>query len=176
MADIFTIQDTVAQQVASRLRLQLDDSQKAQLTKRYTSNPIAYQFYLKGIFTYDQRMSGDGAAPMLTSAIDLFKKAIDADPNFALAHAQLAYCYARKAVFQEPTQPAWVALANDEIDRANELDRNLAETHLARFQLLFSEFGDYHVDAAVREVQSANKLNPNVGHGELAYLYIHLGL
>src|SRR4030095_2307119 len=46
MSDIFTIQDTVAQQVASRLRLQLDDSHKAQLTKRYTSNPIAYEFYL----------------------------------------------------------------------------------------------------------------------------------
>ena len=39
MADIFTVQDTVAQQVASRLRLQLDASQQAQLTKRYTSNP-----------------------------------------------------------------------------------------------------------------------------------------
>jgi TolB-like protein len=44
VSDIFTIQDTVAQQVASRLRLQLDASQQAQLTKRYTSNPIAYEF------------------------------------------------------------------------------------------------------------------------------------
>ena len=56
MADIFTVQDTVAQQVASRLRLQLDASQQAQLTKHYTSNPVAYEFYLKGAYNFDQRM------------------------------------------------------------------------------------------------------------------------
>ena len=44
MSDIFTIQDTVAKQVASRLRLQLDTSQQAQLTKRYTSNPSLTSF------------------------------------------------------------------------------------------------------------------------------------
>jgi hypothetical protein len=57
MTDIFTIQDTVAQQVASRLHLQLDSSQQARITKRYTSNPIAYAFYLKGVYSFDQRIS-----------------------------------------------------------------------------------------------------------------------
>ena len=92
MADIFTVQDTVAQQVASRLRLQLDASQQAQLTKRYTSNPVAYEFYLKGAYNFDQRMRDP--AQMLDSTISFYKKAIEADPNFALAHAQLAYAYA----------------------------------------------------------------------------------
>jgi serine/threonine-protein kinase len=176
MSDIFTIQDTVAQQVASRLRLQLDPSQRAQLTKRYTSNPIAYDFYLKAVFTYDQRMSASDANKALRSAIDLYKNAIDADPNFALAHAQLAYCYARMAVFQEPTHPEWVERAKEEINRAQQLDPQLAETHLARFQLLYSEFEGYQGEAAVREVRLANQLNPNVGHSELTYLYQHLGL
>jgi TolB-like protein len=48
LTDIFTIQDTVAQQVASRLRFQLDPSQQSRLT---TSNPVAYEFYLKGFIT-----------------------------------------------------------------------------------------------------------------------------
>jgi eukaryotic-like serine/threonine-protein kinase len=174
MSDIFTIQDTVAQQVASRLRLQLDASQQAQLTKRYTSNPIAYEFYLKGVFTFDQRLSQGDPVPYLESAIDLFKKAIDADPNFALAHAELAYVYATRAVFF--SQPEWAERANGEINRAQELDPKLAETHLVRFQLLYSEFGGYQGEAAVREVRLANQLNPNVGHAELAYLYNHLGL
>jgi len=64
MSDIFTIQDTVAQQVASRLRLRLDASQQAQLTKRYTSSPIAYEFYLKGAYTFDQRISPGDSTPM----------------------------------------------------------------------------------------------------------------
>ena len=138
MADIFTVQDTVAQQVASRLRLQLDASQQAQLTKRYTSNPVAYEFYLKGTYAFDQRLRNP--AQMLDITISFYKKAIEADPSFALAHAQLAYAYARRGVFVEPSQPAWLAHAREEIDRAQELDPQLAETHLARFQLLLSEF------------------------------------
>jgi len=177
MADIFAIQDAVAQQVASRLRLQLDASQQAQLTKHPTSNPGAYEFYLKGAYTFDQRIArGKDSKAQLDAAIDLYKKAIDADPSFALAHAQLAYVYSVKAVFQEVMVPTWVELAKEEINHAQQLDSQLAETHLARFQLLYSQFEGYQGEAALREMRLANQLNPNVGHSELAYMYIHLGL
>jgi serine/threonine-protein kinase len=174
MTDIFRIQDTVAQQVASHLRLRLNPSQQARLTKRYTANPVAYEFYLKGVFNHDERISQ--AKSRNEAAIDFFKKAIDADPSFALAHAQLAYAYASEAVFVEPTEPVWVEHAKEEIKQARELDPQLAETHLARFQLLFSHYEGYQGEAAVREVQLAQELDPNIGHGELGYLYIHLGL
>jgi serine/threonine-protein kinase len=174
MADIFAIQDTVAQQVAARLRLQLDASQQAQLMKRYTSDPIAYEFYLKGAYTYSQRISFPRES--VPVAIDYFKKAIGADPGFALAHAQLAHAYATRAVFMDPGQPAWVERAKEEIDRAEQLDPQLAETHLARFQLLYSGFEGYQAEAAAREALRANQLNPNVGHEELAYIFTHLGL
>ena len=176
MADIFTVQDTVAQQVASRLRLQMDASQQAQLTKRYTSNPVAYEFYLKGLYAFDQRRLRNNPAQMLDIAASFYKKAIEADSSFALPHAQLAYAYATRAVFLEPDQPAWLAHAREEIDSAEALDPRLAETHLARFQLLYSEFEGYQPEAAAREVVLANRLNPNVGHRELAYMYNHLGL
>ena len=173
MADIFAIQDTVSQQVASRLRLQLDASQQAQLTKQSTSNPIAYEFYLKGVYSFEKRVAS--SKEQMETTIGFFKQAVQADPNFALAHARLAYAYATLAVFLDSTQ-AWVDLANEEIRRAQELDPQLAETHLARFQLLYSEYEGYQGEAAVREVRLANQLNPNVGHDELAYLYAHLGL
>jgi eukaryotic-like serine/threonine-protein kinase len=174
MADIFTVQDTVAQQVASRLRLQMDASQQAQLTKRYTSNPVAYEFYLKGTYNYSQRVRN--SPQILPIAIDFYKKAIEADPNFALAHATLAQAYASLAVFVEPGQPVWVERAKEEIDRAQQLDPQLAETHLARSQLLYSEFEGYQAEAAAREALVANQLNPNVAHEQLAYMYTHLGL
>jgi tetratricopeptide (TPR) repeat protein len=174
MTDIFTIQDTVAQQVASRLQLQLDSSQQARLTKRYTSNPTAYDFYLKAIFNFDQRVTLTKSQWEPTT--DLFKEAIKADPNFALAHAQLAYTYATIAVFIEPTEPLWAERAKQEINQAQALDPQLAEIHLARFQLLFGNSEGYQGEAAVREVLLAQQLNPNVGHGELAYLFLHLGL
>jgi tetratricopeptide (TPR) repeat protein len=174
VTDIFTIQDTMSQQVASRLRLQLDPAQQARLTKRSTSNPVAYEFYLKGVYSFDQRVSF--AKPQWEATINFFTQAIEADPNFALAHAQLAYTYATTAVFFEPTEPVWAERAKEEINQAQTLDPQLAETHLARFQLMFSQYEGYQGEAAVREVLLAQQLNPNVGHGELAYLYLHLGL
>ena len=174
MADIFSVQDTVAQQVAGRLRLQLDASQQAQLTKRYTSDPVAYEFYLKGAYNFGQRMRSP--TQFMPIAIEFYKKAIGADPNFALAHAQLAYAYATQAVFLNPDQPEWVERAKQEIDSADRLDPQLAETHLARFQLAYSQFEGYQAGTAIRAAQRANQLNPNVGHEELAYMYTHLGL
>jgi TolB-like protein len=170
MTDIFTIQDTVAQQVASRLRFQLGSSHQAQLT----SNPVAYDFYMKGIYNLDQRMSLDN--PQLKVTIDFFKKAIEADRNFALAHAQLAFAYAVMAVFVEPTEPVWAERAREEVNRAQALDPQLAETHLARQRLLSSRYEGFQDEAAVRELLLAQQLNPNVGHAELAFLYTHLGL
>jgi len=174
MTDIFTLQDTVAQQVASRLRLQLDSSQQARLKKQYTSNPTAYEFYVKGVYTFDQRVSA--GQTIVPAAIEFFKKAVEADPNFALAHAQLAYADAVMAVFLEPKETKWLEQAKEEINLAQILDPELAETHLARFQLLFSEHEGYQVEAAVREALMAQKLNPSVGHGELAFVFSHIGL
>jgi TolB-like protein len=172
VADIFTIQDTMSEQVASRLRLQLDPTQQARLTKQYTSSPIAYEFYVKGVYSFDQR-----GKPQTETAIDLFKKAIEVDPNFALAHAQLAYAYVWKALFIEPTeQSVWAEHSKEETNRAQALDPQLAETHLARFWLLWSGFEDYQIEAAVRELLLAQQLNPNIGRVDLGDIYYHLGL
>src|SRR5215831_3099619 len=173
-ADIFTIQDNVSQQVASRLRLQLDPSQQARLVKRYTQNPVAYELYTKGMYRWDQRRSL--SKPEDDAMIDLFQQAVAADPKFALAHAQLAYADAAIAVFRDPTEPKWAERAKEEINIAEKLDPQIAEIHLARHQLLASVYGGFDHEAAIREVLLAQQLNPNSGHVELAYLYSHIGL
>jgi TolB-like protein len=174
MTDIFAVQDTVSQQIASRLNLKLDPTQQAGLTKRYTSNPEAYEYYQKAIYSWDQRVDTKKREPLTT--IELFKQAIVADPNFALAHAQLAYAYSEMATFTEPTNPKWAELVNVEGDIAQRLDPQLAEIHLARSLLLWSSYGGFQTKAAIRELLAAQQLNPNVGHAELAGLYSHVGL
>jgi TolB-like protein len=173
-ADIFAIQDTVSQQIASRLSIKLDASRQADFTKHYTSNPTAYEYYQKAIYAFDRRSDYDTARALAT--IDLFKKAIEADPNFALAHAQLAYAYAELATFSDPTNPKWAELVNGEIDAAMALDPNLAEIHLARSLILWSSYGGFQMKGAIRELLAAQRLNPNIGHAELAALFAHLGL
>ena len=174
-ADIFTIQDTVAQQVASRLRLRLDPAQQARLNKRSTSNLIAYEYYVRGVYSLDRRGFGDDAKPQMEATIDYFKKAIEADPDYALAHAQLANAYIWMANFIEE-QAVWAERAREEINRADALDPQLAETHVARHYLLGSAYEGWQTEAAVCELLLAQQLNPNVGHVELGSIYYHLGL
>ena len=174
-ADIFTIQDTVAQQVAARLQLQLNPAQQAGLTKRHTSNPVAYEYYVKGTYNLDQRRFGVEAKPQMEATINLFRRAAEADPSYALAHAQLAFCYAWVAVFIEPEQ-AWADLAKKELARAEALDPQLAEIHVTRYLMLYSAYEGFQIEAAIRELLLAQQLNPNIGHEELGNLYQHIGL
>ena len=175
--DIFAVQDKVAQQVAARLRLQLDPAQQARLAKRTTSDPIAYDYYVKGVYAFNQRQFGKLAKEQIDSTIDLLKKAIDHDPNYALAHAKLAHAYAWKGYFIDTDdQQRLVALAKEEIAKADDLDTQLAETHLARFRILFTESSGWQIEEAAKEVLLAQQIDPNLGHEELADIYLHIGL
>jgi eukaryotic-like serine/threonine-protein kinase len=174
--DIFVIEDKVAEQVATRLALRLDSTQQAALKNRYPTNPIAYEFYLKGIFNLDERGYGKDGKPQMETTIDFFKKAIEADPNYALAHAQLAFAYAWTALFVEPAEPKWAELARAEIRRAQELGPKLAETHVAHALLLWSAYEGYQNEGAIRELLLAKELNPNLSGADLPAIYGHIGL
>ena len=174
-ADIFAIQDKVAQQVANRLQLHLDSSRLAGLSK-YPTSPIAYELYMKGVFNLEERGMSPEDKPQMETTIDFFKKAIEADPNYALAHAQLAFAYGWMALFNEPDNSKWSDLAKAEIKRSQEIGPDIAETHLARALLLWSAYEGFKNDAAMRELLLAKQLNPNSSHGELAALYGHVGL
>ena len=174
-ADIFTLQDKVAHQLASRLQLRLDPAQTERLSRRSTSSPEAYEYYVKGMYSLDQRQFGKAAKPQLESTIALFKRAIDADPNYALARAQLAFCYAWMAVFVEPEQ-SWVDSAKDQLAQAERLDAQLPETRVVRHMILYSVFEGFKIEEAIKELKAAQQIDPNVGHLELGHLYIHTGL
>ncbi|MEO5740427.1 MAG: protein kinase [Vicinamibacterales bacterium] len=172
--DIFEIQDRVAREVASHLQLKIDPARQARLDRRPTTNPQAYEYYLKGLHRLDQRMSFSVAEK--AGAIDFFSRAIAADSNFALAHAQLAVAYATGAVFRQAGAPETDERARAEIARAQALDPDLPEIALARASLLRSRFGGFRSDEAVRVLLAAQRIDANVGHAELTFNYIHLGL
>src|SRR5688572_25179903 len=176
VADIFTIQDTVAQQVASRLRLNLNPAQQSRLGKRYTSNPEAYEYFTKGRTSFERVSTSIGDRQPTEAAIGYFRKAVELDSNFALAHAALGEAYMWMANFSDPDNPVWVGQAEQALARAESLDPQLAEIHSARFEYYFSKYGGWDLGRAAREARQALTLNPSVGHLSLGTIYDHLGL
>ncbi len=175
-ADVFAIQDKVAQQVALRLRVSLDAGQQARLNKRYTPNPQAYETYIRGLATLDERGYGAVAMPEMLDTFESFKRSIELDPKYPLSHAKLAVAYAWTAVFIEPNNSKWAELAREEIKQAQDLDSNLAETHVAHAFLLWTAYEGYQNEAAIRELLLAKQLDPNISTGELPAILAHVGL
>ena len=136
--NIFAIQDMVADKVANHFKLELRAPHD-----KYPASELAYEYYLKGMLSLDQRDYEAKALPQLEQTINFFKKAIQADPNYALAHAQLAYAYIWASVFVESSNPKWAELAMVEVARAEELDPDLAEMHVVRTLYYWSDAGNY---------------------------------
>src|SRR5678815_2493467 len=126
-ADVFAIQDQVAQQVAVRLQINPETAH----AEKYPTTPKAYEAYIRGTAGLDERGYGEASLPHMQITIDFLRKAIEIDPQYAPAHAQLAFAYAWTALFIRPGETRWAELARSEIKQATDLDPNLAETHFA---------------------------------------------
>jgi DNA-binding winged helix-turn-helix (wHTH) protein/TolB-like protein len=144
-ADVFKLQDTISQQVAEALFLNLTQNEKALLTKQQTTNAEAYAFYLKGDYFWNKRGSES------SKSVEYLRKAIEIDPNFAQPYATLAAVEATQANFS----PEAEAL----IDKALQLDNTLAEAHATYAFIRMFHHWDW--ETAERELDLAIELNPN---------------
>lgn len=175
-ADVFSIEDKVSQQVASRLQVTFKSGQPRQFSAKYPTDPRAYELYIRGVTSLDERgYSVDGLAQMRTT-IDYFKQSIAIDPNYVLSHSKLAFAYAWTSVSIEPGNAQWANLAREQIQQAEALDPNVAETHFARGYMLWTANEGYQTEAALRELQLAKQLNPNICSPDLPAILGHAGL
>ena len=143
-SELVTLQSDIARDVSGKLKSKLSGAEEAKVTKTYTADPEALQLYLQGQF-YRYK----GGRNNVLRASDYFKKAIEKDPNYALAYAGLALNYSRY-FFYSLTVPRQEA--NAAAKRALELDDSLAEAHVASGYF----GGDWE-----REFRRAIELNPN---------------
>jgi TolB-like protein len=171
-ADVFAIQDKVAQQVSSRLQVSLDTVRPA----RYPTDARAYEAYIRGLVSLDERGYEMDAMPQMTETINFFKKAFEIDPKYALPHAKLAFAYAWTGVAIEPSNSKWAELAREQIKEAQALDPNLAETHVAHAYMLWTRYEGYQSEAAVQELLLAKQLDPNISTPDLPAILGHIGL
>jgi TolB-like protein/tRNA A-37 threonylcarbamoyl transferase component Bud32 len=91
MDNIFEIQSEIAGKVIDQLGVVLLDSERSAVEARPTKNMAAYQAYLKGM---QQVAALDSGEDTQRQAIQVLQRAVDADPEFALAYAGLARAHA----------------------------------------------------------------------------------
>jgi len=159
-SDILSIQRDITARISEKLRLSGEDKQ--QLAKRETANPEAYQLYLKGLY-FTSRFTKDDT----DRALDYFRQAIAADPNYALAYQGLADYYGvidDVFVPSRDSEPKAKAAAL----KALELDDHLAESHEALAAVLF--WYDYDWPGAEKEFRRAIELNPNLAGAHTLYV------
>lgn len=126
LEDIFGLQNEVATKIAEAAHLNLTQSVKEGLTQKPTTSAEAYEFYLKGKYHHLQ-MTSEGN----WIAIEMFQKALELDPNFALAYADLGDAYADHYHEVEPPDKFWLDEAMKQIHKALSIDPKLAEAYKA---------------------------------------------
>jgi len=96
--DILALQDLIAQRILEGLRLELSDNEQEKLGRRATSNPQAYEEYLRGRDNFGRFIFRTVANEDCEAAIANFKHAIELDSHFALAYSGLGACYANRVM------------------------------------------------------------------------------
>jgi TolB-like protein/class 3 adenylate cyclase/Tfp pilus assembly protein PilF len=157
LADSLGLQGELAREIADALSATLSAEEQARITVKPTQNPDAYVFYLRA---NQIARNPDTLLEDYKTAENLYTQAIALDPNFALAHAQLASVYAGIFRYYEPTD-SWKTKARTEAETALRLQPNLAEAHFALGQCIYWVDKDY--DRALEQFEIASRLSPSNG-------------
>ncbi|MBI4546727.1 MAG: protein kinase [Ignavibacteriae bacterium] len=168
MKDVFDIQSDVAQKIAAALQAKLSPAEISRIEQKPTENLEAYAYYLKGREYYYRYHKQDNE-----HAIELFKKALELDPNYALAYAGLGDAYAQRVQkFGFPDN--WNDSALEVSKKAVSIDLNLAEAYKA-LGLALGQKGWMH--KALEANHRAVELNPNYAPavGNIGWLNLWFG-
>ncbi|HET6576984.1 MAG TPA: protein kinase [Gemmatimonadales bacterium] len=161
LEQVFTVQSRIAEQVATALDLALQPPHHAVLAARPTADLRAYDFYLRGN-EYFTRAGDPGG---LRTAEQMYTRATELDPSFALAFARLARSHIWQFhLFSDRTE-ARLALARRAADSALALQPRLPEAHLAQGQIHY--WGELDYPKALEEFRIALAGDP--GNGDLAW-------
>ena len=127
MNQLLSVQSEIAKKIAAELKAELTPEEIKKIEKRPTQNPEANNYYLQGNYYYWK--AGDSGDDR--TAIELYEKAIELDPGFALAYTGIARCLIDQFWFYKDHSEDILDKSKQEIDKAFEIDPDLPEAHLA---------------------------------------------
>lgn len=160
LSDILALQADVAHTIAGEIRVKVTPQERGNLATAGTGNSDAYDSYLKGRYYWSRFNDADNQ-----KAISYYQRAIEIDPNYALAYAGLADVY--HEVSDVPPREV-VPKSRAASEKALQLDESLAEAHSSLGWVKWIYYWDW--PGAEAEFRRAIQLNPNysTAHGMYA--------
>ena len=159
--DVFAVQDEIAQAITKALEIERFVAKQRRLDRGGTDNAQAYDHFLRGMAHRQMR-----TVEAVDRAAEYFEKALELDPDFALALDALAYGYILRTYNGSMRIDEASRLAEPLILRALELEPGLEQAH-ATLALLDSRAGRY--DEANAGFEKALEINPNYFQGQVNY-------
>jgi serine/threonine protein kinase/tetratricopeptide (TPR) repeat protein len=172
LEEIFTVQSNIAEEVVSELNITLLEPEKQVLEAKPTENIDAYHAYLRGL---ENLGDPDFLREDMELAVQMFDRAIELDPNFALAFADLSRTHSRMYHWGYDRTPERLARAKAAIDHALKLQPDLPQAHRALG--LYYYWGHLDYDRALIEFSAALISLPNDPDllADIAYIWRRQG-
>jgi len=139
MRHLFLLQSEIAKEIASELKAVLTPEEIEKIDKRPTENLEAHNYYLQGNYYFWKNYS----AGENRTAIELYKKAIELDPKFAMAYTGIANCFLDQYFHYKDHSEDVLRKSKEAIDKAFEIDPDLPEAHLALGNYYYQGHMDY---------------------------------
>ena len=162
LTDIFSVESEIAKRIAESLQANLTGSEEQALAATPTSNPEAYDAYLRGL-AFEARSNYSSDA--LFKAIDFYGLAVQLDPNFTLAWARLSGAHALLYFNRGDATAARRDAAKEALERAQKLQPNSPETLLFLGYYQYWVLRDYKL--AKTTFERVSKMLP--GNSEVTY-------
>ena len=158
---IMSLYNRVTRQIADEVKIQLTPGEELLLADARTVNSEAYDYYLKGLFNWEQ-FTGES----IQLALEYFTKAIEIDPDWAPPHAGVAYYWI--AIRQTGFAPPSITIPQiyENLDKASKLDPNSAFVQYV--SALASVWTELNWEKGEKEFLNVLKINPS---DALAHLY-----
>jgi len=156
LADVLTVQQDITGAISSKLRERLaGEESKKQIGKGGTSDPEAYQLYLKGRYYWEKRTEES-----LEKSKNYFNQAIEKDPGYAMAYLGLGDYYSVVSDYSPVSAAEGALKAREAARKALAIDDTLSQAHAV---LASSHEYLWEWDAAEREYRRALELDPKNG-------------
>ena len=161
LGDVFAIQDDISASVIDSLKVKLLGIDSDRIRRQPTRNMEAYDAYLVG-----RQKLAQGTSAATHAAIASFERAIELDPDYALAHVGVADAYLQLSAYGSLGYPEIFAHAEPAVAKALELDGQLGEAYAA---LGVIETWRGNAEAAEAAFKMAIDLNPGYSRTYLNY-------